>query len=241
VNVVARFENFIERLMERTFTRATGSHLQPVEIGKRVVRAMEVEQSVGMEGVLVPNMYNVYLSPDDYGHFEAALGSMSKNLESHLGRVARQRGYHMMSRPVVQLRLDKELNAGDLLVEAHLEDVQPVEPTSAQHTSILPQVDAVLPSPSARAGTPSLMWGDQSFAVLRSPTRMGRLPDNDIVFNDKRVSRHHAEVVENSGRWVLRDIGSTNGTAVNGKVLRETLLKPGDTISLGGLEVTWEQ
>jgi pSer/pThr/pTyr-binding forkhead associated (FHA) protein len=61
------------------------------------------------------------------------------------------------------------------------------------------------------------------------------------VLNDKRVSRHHAEVLQRDGRWLVRDTGSTNGTAVNGKVLKETALKRGDVISLGGLEITWQQ
>src|SRR5438105_4925168 len=114
--------------MERTFTRASRSSLQPVEIGKRLVRAMESEQSVGVEGILVPNVYDVFLSRD-----------------------------------------------------------------------------------------------------------------NDIVLDDKRVSRHHAEFVSQGTRWIMRDTGSTNGTAVNGQVVREAVLKPGDQISLGGLEVRWEQ
>ncbi|HEX8917505.1 MAG TPA: FHA domain-containing protein, partial [Chloroflexota bacterium] len=65
--------------------------------------------------------------------------------------------------------------------------------------------------------------------------------DNDIVLDDKRVSRHHAEIQEKGGRWLLRDMGSTNGTAVNGKIVKEAALKPGDQVSLGGLECTWEQ
>jgi hypothetical protein len=65
VNLVARFERFIEGLMERTFTRATHSHLQPVEISKRLVRAMEGRQAVGAQGILVPNVYDVFLSDRD--------------------------------------------------------------------------------------------------------------------------------------------------------------------------------
>jgi pSer/pThr/pTyr-binding forkhead associated (FHA) protein len=70
---------------------------------------------------------------------------------------------------------------------------------------------------------------------------VGRQADNDIVLDDRRVSRHHAEVIDRGGRWVIRDRDSTNGTAVNGKVTKEAVLKPGDRISFGGLEVTWEQ
>lgn len=238
MSLIDRFENFIERLMERTFTRAAGSHLQPVEIGKRLVRVMEAEQSVGMEGVLVPNAYDVFLSRADYEHFEGARGSMAKNLESHLGRIARQRRFHMMDRPLVTFHSDDDIDAGDLAVEAHMMDVETALPEAPQHTALLPHIESVSP---ARSNAPNLVWDNQSYAVLRSPTKIGRLADNDIVLNDKRVSRHHAEVIQQSGRWVVRDAGSTNGTAVNGKMIKEAALKPGDRVSLGGLEVVWDQ
>jgi pSer/pThr/pTyr-binding forkhead associated (FHA) protein len=115
--------------------------------------------------------------------------------------------------------------------------VQP-EQQEVQHTAVLPRVESPLGHAPA---TPNLVLNGTTYAVLRSPTRLGRLPDNDIVFNDKRVSRHHADVLQTGSRWLVRDAGSTNGTAVNGKIVKEAVLTPGDTISLGGLEVTWEQ
>jgi hypothetical protein len=238
VNPVARFESFIERLMERTFTRATRSHIQPVEIGKRLVRVMDAsERAVGMEGVIVPNVYDVFLSPYDYRQLEPMRQSVSRNLESHVGRVARQRQYRMVSLPVVRLHLDPDMAPGGMRIDPHTRDVEPAE-QEMQHTSVLPRVDA--PAGTAASG-PSLRVDGHPYSVLRSPTKLGRLADNDIVLDDRRVSRHHAEVLQRSGRWLVRDAGSTNGTAVNGKLIKESVLKPGDTISLGGLEITWEQ
>lgn len=236
MNPVARFESFIERLMERTFTRAARSHLQPVEIGKRLVRAMESEQSVGVEGVLVPNVYDVHLSPYDYDHFLPLRRSLTQNMETHLGRVARQRHFYLVSKPVVRLSKDGALQPGSVRVVPHLQDVEESQ-EEFQHTAVLPRVADGAPPLAA----PGLVLPHQTYAILHSPTRVGRLADNDIVLDDKRVSRHHAEVSKQGNRWVLRDIGSTNGTAVNGKIVREAVLKPGDTISLGGLEATWEQ
>lgn len=239
VNPVARFESFIERLMERTFTRATRSTLQPVEIGKRLVRAMEREQSVGVEGVIVPNVYDVFLSSEDYEHFRPMRRSLSDKLEAHLARMARQRRFQMMSKPQVVLYEDRQLNRGDMRVEAHLQDVDE-EDEEIRHTAVLPRVDLDTPL-TPRPLTPSIIYDGESHAVLRSPTSVGRMPDNDIVLDDRRVSRHHAEFVQQGARWIMRDAGSTNGTAVNGQVVKEAVLKPGDQISLGGLEVTWDQ
>jgi len=238
VNFVDRFETFIERLMERTFTRATRSHLQPVEIGKRIVRAMESQQSVGVDGVIVPNVYDVHLSPRDYAEVEPMRRSLAKQMEQHVGRVARQRRFVLVSRPVVTLQSEDKLSAGDVRVTPRLQDVDTRAGQQFQHTAMLPQLEGPIRNGPA---TPNVIVNGRSHAVLRSPTRVGRLPDNDIVFDDKRVSRHHAEFVQQGTRWTMHDTGSTNGTAVNGKIVREAVLRPGDTISLGGLEVTWEQ
>lgn len=234
MNLVARFESFIEELMERTFTRAARSNLQPVEIAKRLVRAMEADQSVGIDGVMVPNVYDVYLHPADFATFDPVKRSLARDLEANLGRTARQRRFHLVSKPVVRIHADARVPTGGIRIESHLQDVEPPAQEELQHTAVMPKVSD---GPSA----PSFVVADTSFSVRRSPTRFGRLPDNDIVLNDKRVSRHHAEVMQQSGRWLLRDTGSTNGTAVNGKIVREAILKPGDRISLGGLEGIWEQ
>lgn len=226
--------------MERTFTRATRSHLQPVEIGKRLVRSMESDQSVGVDGVEVPNVYDVHLSPDDFEYFRPQRRSLTEKLEAHVARTARQRRFVLASRPRVYLAEDRTLDPGDVRVDAHKQDVDLSPAPDPQHTAVLPRVDGDLPFAAAPA-PPSLKYEGRTFAVLHSPTKVGRLPDNDIVFNDPRVSRHHAQLLEQNGRWVVRDTGSTNGTAVNGKVIREAPLRPGDAISLGGLEVTWEQ
>ena len=224
--------------MERMFSRATGSTLQPIEIGKRLTRAMESEQSVGVEGVLVPNVYEVYLSPEDYEHFGPARRAHARELETHLARVARQRRFNMMARPVVRLGVDERLDLGDMRIEPQTADVDTGTRDRVQHTAILPSMNGPLQTGPI---TPNLVLNGQTYAILSSPTRVGRQADNDIVLDDRRVSRHHAEMIDRGGRWMLRDRDSTNGTSVNGKVVKEAVLKPGDRISFGGLEVTWEQ
>lgn len=224
--------------MERMFSRATGSTLQPIEIGKRLTRAMESQQSVGVEGVLVPNVYEVYLSPEDYEQFGPARRAHARDLEMHLARVVRQRRYHMVARPVVRLGVDEHLDPGSVRVEPQTADVETGTRDRIQHTAILPSLNGPL---QAGPSTPNLLLDGRSYAILSSPTRIGRQADNDIVLDDRRVSRHHAEVIDRGGRWMVRDRGSTNGTSVNGKVVKEAVLKPGDRISFGGLEVVWEQ
>jgi hypothetical protein len=68
---------------------------------------------------------------------------------------------------------------------------------------------------------------------LTPPASIGREEDNHLRLNDDRVSRCHAKVQEDSGRIILMDIGSTNGTRVNGLPVQMRVLQIGDQISVG--------
>ena len=68
---------------------------------------------------------------------------------------------------------------------------------------------------------------------------IGRDPQNDVVLDDRRVSRKHAEVRLRLGRYTLYDLQSTNGTYVNGRRVAEKVLEDKDKISIGGLEIVF--
>jgi pSer/pThr/pTyr-binding forkhead associated (FHA) protein len=71
--------------------------------------------------------------------------------------------------------------------------------------------------------------------------RIGRQSDNDLVVTDPGVSRHHAEIINTNGTCTLHDLGSTNGTYVNGTVVSEHALREGDRISLGSTVVEFRR
>ena len=73
--------------------------------------------------------------------------------------------------------------------------------------------------------------------VAERPLRIGRKPGNDLVLADEKTSGVHAEVVLEGDRHVLRDLGSTNGTFLDGKRLTEIVLTPGDVVTIGRLRV----
>jgi len=71
------------------------------------------------------------------------------------------------------------------------------------------------------------------FRKLQTPVTIGREDENDIQLNDERISRFHSKVQEDSGRIILTDLESTNGTRVNGRPIKMRVLKKGDQISVG--------
>ncbi len=94
---------------------------------------------------------------------------------------------------------------------------------------------------------PSQTWTERLRDRLRRPPRRMRLPDDliggrlvlgrspscQLVFGDDTVSRRHAELHIDGGVWMLRDLGSSNGTWVNGRRIVEAEVAPGDDIALG--------
>ena len=63
---------------------------------------------------------------------------------------------------------------------------------------------------------------------------LGRSPACQLTFSDDTVSRRHAELRLHDGRWILRDLGSSNGTWVNGRQVMEAEVTAGDEVYLGG-------
>jgi Protein of unknown function (DUF3662)/FHA domain len=252
VNPVARFESFIERLMERTLTRAPHSRLQPVEIGKRLARVMDADQVVGTMGVRVPNIFDVELSPADFAQFKPIQSSVTQELETYLSRVARDRLFVLATSPIVRLHSSSELKAGEFGVRAQMEDIGPVaystvnatpqarERAAPQYTRAMPAV-AAPPPVAAMRHVSQLVAPDRSYRLDASPISIGRAPDNAIAVDDRRVSRHHADLVQAEGRWMVHDLGSTNGTAVNGRLVKQSPLRDGDRLSLGGFEVIFQE
>jgi len=80
----------------------------------------------------------------------------------------------------------------------------------------------------------------QEFTIAKCNVSLGRITTNDIVLNDVRISRNHARLECGSSGVVLVDMGSSNGTRVNGSRIERATLKPGDTISLGSQQLKYQ-
>lgn len=83
--------------------------------------------------------------------------------------------------------------------------------------------------------------GFKFYPLVKAVINIGRRLENDLVIDDRRVSRNHAQLRAVGGHYVLCDLGSTGGTFVNGSRVRETIIYPNDIISLGGVKLTFRQ
>jgi hypothetical protein len=244
---VERVEAFVSRVIEGWSARLFGAKLQPVQIAKRLIRAMEAHQTISLSKTFVPNSYVVSLGPTDFAQFEQYRRSLERDLAETLLGAARERSYTLLGYPSVELERDDDLAPGDIrvscaMVDASGDEVEPDAKTlgavESGHTMVLDREALLKERP--RAPRASLAQRDGPPVSLgQDPVLIGRDPQNDLVLDDRRVSRKHAEVRLRLGRYTLYDLQSTNGTYVNGRRVAERVLDDGDKISIGGLEIVF--
>jgi len=205
-----QFEQRIERLFEGAFSKALRGGLQPVEIGRRLTREMDLMRRVGVRGLISPNVFAVTLSAADAARFESFLDALARELGDAAREHARTEGYEFIGPVEVEIQSDASLKAGRYTVRAQIRE-------------------GALGLPAA-----SLILPDGSRIGLESePVVIGRMPECTVVLNDANVSRRHAEVKRQGSDVVVVDLQSTNGTRVNGLPIRERVLADGDDITVG--------
>ena len=211
------FERRLERLVEGVFAKAFRSGLQPVELGRRLTREMDAHRTVGMRGVIVPNAYRFALAQEDSERFGTFADALSRELADAAREHARSEGYVFVGPVAVTLEADPDLTPGMFLVSS---EVQEGHGGDAVGCVVLP-------------GGERVTVGDEALTI-------GRLAECDVVLTDSSVSRRHAEVRREGSDFVLVDLGSTNGTKVNGAGVKERRLADGDEIAVGSAKLRFE-
>ncbi len=246
MSVLRNIEAKIEGVVQGAFSRAFKSNVQPVELARKLAKEMEEHKSVSISRVYVPNEYNVFLSPGDRAQFEGYETALTKELSDYLLEHARSEGLALVTRPVITFMTDERLNVGEFGIQSVLS--QPPEEEEAErpqadfgHTMVYsPDREArkLAPAPSsARA----LLVGDGRRNVLSGErVVVGRSRECDVMLSDPNISRKHAELRRDGEGWVVFDLGSTNGIKVNGRRVDQAPLQPGDRITLGLTELTFE-
>jgi hypothetical protein len=252
---LAALERFFERIFERQTARLFRTKLQPIQLQRRVERAMESERVRDGDRTLVPNRYAIHLAPPDLAALREAHPSLAADLADAALGFARGHGYHLADRPTVALIADSTIETGDVRVAANLDSTAraALGPSSTglgaageggaaadNEADARPRVDqtAVFVVPAVESPRATLRevrpdGSSQSFVVDGRPLTIGRGPDNGLVLQDGRVSRHHARIYGRQGALLLADLGSTNGSWVNDRRVQEIALGEGDQIRIG--------
>jgi hypothetical protein len=271
MSVLRAIESRIEGLFEGVFGRAFRTHVQPVELARKLAKEMDEHRSVSVSRVYVPNEYTVYLSPGDRSQFVAYEGSLVGELQEYLVEHARREGYAMLTPPRVLLETDVDLAIGEFGIATRVAQADELAPAAASAGVRVsaPQGAPAAPPLPVPPGTeePSetvvyrpepvdhprepeeepervtLTVGGRVVPLAAERVVVGRSRECDVRVDDGNVSRRHFELVrESPSTWVVVDLGSTNGTEVNGrKVQRKTALDDGDRITIGSTELVFER
>ncbi len=163
---------------------------------------------------------------------------MTRELENYLLAYADEKNYRFPSDILIVIEKNRDIKVGDLRIEAKLDEehVRKVEePKKNSHTAIISPEEAAelgLYSSGEEAFLLQVETGSK-FSIDRDLVKIGRLEDNDIIINDPSVSRHHAELSREGPTYIIRDLGSTNGSKINQSPMREAILEDEDCITLG--------
>jgi hypothetical protein len=249
MGVARDIEKRLEGMMEGFFTKVFRSGLQPVEVGRRILREMEENRTVSVNRTYAPNDFQVFIGPDDFERFEPMAEGLKREFSELIIDKAKERRFNLMGLPKIEFSKEERLGKGEFRVEAALSadpdrQVPPVSTRPPKSADDAGSTRAISSHTADRMGieqapgTELIVLDDsgnprERISVTRSPITIGRLSTNDVVISDSNVSRRHAELRKADGRWTLVDLGSTNGTVVNGKLAREHSLKDGDRISFG--------
>lgn len=241
MSILRDFEKRLEGAVEGFFARAFRSGLQPVELAKALQRYAANYQQVGLDGVVVPNVYRFVLSRDDLQRFSGFAESLRAELAQVVSRTSGDRGWRLAGDPRVDLVAGEQVRTGTYELRGKVESPEAARPPESRPE---PPRDGHTDAESTR-----VIGGDGGHAwVVDADGRrhgvgrvavIGRLPECEITLDDPAVSRRHARITDDGGDYRIEDLGSTNGVRVNGESVTSSRLRDGDRVDLGGVKVTF--
>lgn len=237
MSVLSDFEDRLASALEGLFAGAFRSPVQPAEVAKALGRAMDDRKAVGVGTVYVPHAYTVALSRDD----DEDLGGFRETLAGELGTFlvghAAERGYALAARPVITFAVHDDLRLGRFRVAAQSAAAPPPKPRTQAPRPSQPS----RPSLAGGIATVTVSGTGHDVALAGERVSVGRLASCDVRLADANVSREHAVFVREGAGWAIEDLGSTNGTYLNGERVAAERLRDGDVISIGASELVFHE
>jgi hypothetical protein len=248
VGLFDRVEQRLERAVNGAFARAFKSEVQPVEIAAAIRRAMDDKGAVlGHGRTFVPNIYTVELSPADHERLNSFSDALSDELVASAQEHADSQHYTPGGPIQVHFSAHDDLETGVFRLRTSTAKARPrpapAAPSGAAATEHQP---AAAPAPAPRVNPNDRPWlevdGDR-YPLRGAITVLGRDDSADVVLDDPGISRKHSEIrVTSDGPHLvtsIRDLGSTNGTFVDGDRITSHRLEEGDRITVGRTTITF--
>ena len=184
---------------------------------------------------LAPNVYVIVANPSNLSRWRQESGLLDE-LANALESAGREAGFVFTSKPTLSTSADISMSNYDVKVYASFSLGDVSETHGMQMDSGNKNLENNSPTNSFL-----ILHGSEIIAIDQSVINIGRRLDNHVVIDDPRISRNHAQIREIKGRFVVFDLNSTGGTFVNGDRINQSVLYPGDVISLAGVSLIFGQ
>ena len=238
MGLLDNLEQRLDRIVNGSFSKAFKSEVQPVEIGAALQQEIDTRASDVNGQLVVPNIFVIELSSTDHQrlspYFDTLIAELTQLANSY---VAEQR-YRILHRVNVSFGQDSSFETGVFRIKSETGESTYQPPAVAARTETPAQQIPV----AAMTATVTPMLTDISgreYRLTKSITNIGRGTDADIQIPDSGASRLHCAIVLGS-QVIVRDLGSTNGTSVDGQKITEATLRDGSIIKIGNTTLTYK-
>ncbi len=215
MGLLDNFEKGLERAVNGAFAKTFKSGLQPIEITSALRRQLDTTAAVvARDRILVPNKFTVRLSPSDFDRMTAIGPALIDELTQLVQQHATAQHYSFAGGISITLQQDSALSEG--LVEIDSANVK-----------------------GTVAWTPVLDIAGARHPIVRARTVIGRGAEADVTVDDSGISRRHVEILWDGSRAQLNDLGSTNGSTLNGAPVTKAPLPPDSVIDIGRTRIVF--
>jgi len=188
------------------------------------------------DATIAPNVFTLIVAPESAHLWKDS--RVIDTLKNIISRAGKDVGLKFETAPTITITIGENLSPGETTIMAS-HQLQPVEETQGMATTNNnneSETNEVIPDNAFL-----IIEGVKVHPLKESVVNIGRRLENHVVIDDPRISRNHAQLRAIKGRYVLFDLNSTGGTFVNGQRTSQTVLYPGDVISLAGVALIFGQ
>ncbi|WP_223693096.1 FhaA domain-containing protein [Leifsonia poae] len=215
MGILDNFERGLERAVNGAFAKTFRSGLQPVELTSALRRELDTKAAVvSRDRILAPNRFVLRMSPSDYKRMHGMGAALTDELIAFVQKHASSQGYQFAGGLSIDLVEEASITEGMLQVDS--ENVK-----------------------GSVAWTPVLDINGKHYPLTHSVTVIGRGSEADITVDDTGISRRHVQIIWDGQRAQVQDLGSTNGSHLNGQPVRKAILEPESVITIGRTRIVF--
>lgn len=237
MGLLDNLEQRLDRIVNGSFSKAFKSEVQPVELGAALQQEIDNRADTITGQTVVPNIFIIELGSVDHERLETYFETLSVELGALADAYSSEQRYTTVDSAHISFDLDSELETGVFRIRSTAAK-RPADVIAASLVAqdVTPQVPLTSFTPEATPYLTSITG--EEFKITKSVTNIGRGVEADIQIDDTSVSRLHCAIVLGS-EVLVRDLGSTNGTVVDGARATESVLRDGSIIKVGNITLTY--